>query len=148
MKTERLTKFITLAQLRNLGACVDQLEIFERTFGDSAEVSHENIPKALAAELDVAWIAWRALGGPAGAAYRAATTPAQAAFATANEEAGAALVAALVYARVSAYAPAVARAHQTYDTKRSSLRAPFYAAIASAFVTAYLSQIEMETHHV
>jgi hypothetical protein len=32
MKTERLTKFITLAQLRNLGACVDQLEIFEPTF--------------------------------------------------------------------------------------------------------------------
>ncbi len=48
---------ITLEWLAEQYACEDQIEIFKKVFGDSAELNETNAVKALEAELDLDWLA-------------------------------------------------------------------------------------------
>ena len=49
--------YVTAAMLRKRGACGDQVQLFERTFGKRRRVllTLENIKKAQEADLDVMW---------------------------------------------------------------------------------------------
>jgi len=49
-------KYVTLKELKEVGACSWQLEKFKKTFGKRAEINKENIGKAWAAGLDVDWL--------------------------------------------------------------------------------------------
>ena len=53
----RKKNFITLEQLRDAKACLDQVELFERTFPGGVEVNDENVARAVSADLDVVWAA-------------------------------------------------------------------------------------------
>jgi hypothetical protein len=55
---ETTAPIITLAWLRENGACLDQVELFERTFGNRVEVTPANISKAHEARLNLAWLAY------------------------------------------------------------------------------------------
>ena len=66
------TKRITLDQLRKLEACEDQLEVFEATFGTSAAVTEVNLHRAVAAGLNIHWLAGKTLPAPALKAYNEA----------------------------------------------------------------------------
>jgi len=71
---------ITVAMLRKVHACEDQVELFERTFGKSARVTLTNCRKAAAAGLDLDWASGQMLSFPAREAYREATAFAWAAY--------------------------------------------------------------------
>ncbi len=52
-----MPKTITLEWLEEEYACGDQIEIFKRVFGDSAELNETNAVKAIEAEFDLGWLA-------------------------------------------------------------------------------------------
>lgn len=52
-------KRITLKFLERHKACEFQRDLFEATFGKSAEVNFSNITKAEKAGLSIMWLAWR-----------------------------------------------------------------------------------------
>ena len=54
-KARMKKRTITLDELRSSRACKNQLELFERTFGDRIELTDENVRRAVDAGLDVEW---------------------------------------------------------------------------------------------
>jgi len=89
---------ITIAQLKKLEACSDQVALFEKIFGASAKVTLENCLIAAEAGLDIDWASQRLLTSrqraaylaaeaSAWAAYKAATGPAWADYETARAQA-------------------------------------------------------------
>ena len=46
---------VTYEQLKDLGACEDQLEVFKATFGESVVVNEESVQRAVDACLDLWW---------------------------------------------------------------------------------------------
>jgi hypothetical protein len=48
---------ITLDWLQSVKACEEQVVLFESTFGDSAEVTVENLEKAREVKLNLSWLA-------------------------------------------------------------------------------------------
>ena len=81
--TRRPSIVVTAASLEALGACLEQVELFRATFGESVTVPRRaSARRALAsrvaeARLDCNWYAQRALSAPARRAYDEATAPAQ-----------------------------------------------------------------------
>ena len=63
-----MPKTITLAQLRKLGACKDQVALFKVTFGSSVEVTVEAAVEH-ADKFDFDWAAGKLLSAPARAEY-------------------------------------------------------------------------------
>jgi hypothetical protein len=61
-------KYITVNHLK--GACEDQVALFRKTFGQSAELTAENWERAIQADLDVLWTI-RLLSRPAWEQYEA-----------------------------------------------------------------------------
>ena len=74
------TKRITLSQLRKLKACKDQLDLFKSTFGASAAVTEANLVRAVAAGLNIDWLAGKTLPAPARKAYNEALASAREAY--------------------------------------------------------------------
>ena len=50
-------KTITIEWLESEEACKDQVQIFTETFGDSADLTSENIREAVRVGLDIHWLA-------------------------------------------------------------------------------------------
>ena len=103
---------ITVKQLRALGACEDQVDLFQRLLGDSVEVT-EALCVGHAQEFGAGawdWAAAHLLSPPARAAYEAARAPAWAEYDAAT-------------------APALA----TYEAARATAWATYKAAVARAF---------------
>lgn len=53
----RPRRYVTIALLRHLNACEDQILLFEQTFGVRAQITSRNIARAVEAGLAVWWIA-------------------------------------------------------------------------------------------
>ena len=105
---------ITEDYLRRRNACLKQTNLFVETFPDGAEITLDNLLTAAKAELDVDWLARRALSGPARAAYAEAKAAARAACHRAMAPARAAYDEAMAPAR-AAYEEATAPARAAYD---------------------------------
>lgn len=118
--------YITTADLAD--ACSDQIALFERTFGDRAEITHANMEKAIAAGLYIgrlrclipesARTQYELVEGPAWKEYDKATTPA---------------FLALVHAATMEKRVATP---DEYDKITAPVRAKFYRAIAKPLVAA------------
>jgi hypothetical protein len=54
-------KTITVAWLRERNACANAVKLFRKTFGKSARITAANVRKAVAADLNLDWIAERVL---------------------------------------------------------------------------------------
>ena len=80
---------ITLAMLKEKGACTEQVAEFARRFGDGVEVT-ESVCVSVASVFDWEWAAQHFLTAAAEAAYSEATAPAGAAYSEARAAAGAA----------------------------------------------------------
>ena len=85
-------KTVTVEFLRKLGACSKQVELFVELFPDGAEVTEENVTKAIAGGMDVPWLSGR-LPPAARAEYERIEGPARAEY---ERIQGTALVAALL----------------------------------------------------
>ncbi len=80
-------KKITVEMLREMDACKDQVEVFERIFPDGASVTMKSLKKARDARLDIAWLEcllsdpalekYKKVVGLARAKYYKVVTPAQ-----------------------------------------------------------------------
>ncbi|WP_168709670.1 hypothetical protein [Rhodanobacter lindaniclasticus] len=66
---------ITLTDLVDNHACLDQRDLFVATFGDKAKIGPRNMAKAIKAGLHVFWLE-RLIPAPARAEYKNATAPA------------------------------------------------------------------------
>jgi hypothetical protein len=71
MSTHIKSRVLTLQQLVDLDACVDQVDLFRRTFGDSVDVTPD-LCERHAAEFDWEWAAQKLLTA---SAYQAAKRP-------------------------------------------------------------------------
>lgn len=71
-----MSKYITLKQLREAGACAPELEKFEELFGSRMYVSARRTLEAAEAGLDVDCAAQELLSADARAAYRRIRAPA------------------------------------------------------------------------
>ena len=71
-------KAITVRWLKARGACKDQLELFGRVFGQSAELTRTNAIRAAEAGLDLDWLAGQLLDAPLRAEYKRVTAAARA----------------------------------------------------------------------
>ena len=61
---------ITLKQLRRLGACINQVELFKATFGAKVEIT-EAVCKEYGGKFDTNWLAWKLFSPELYAEYRA-----------------------------------------------------------------------------
>ena len=95
------SRILTLKTLKRKGACIDQLELFEATFGKSAEVTVELAVKH-ASQFNFGWAACNLLTAAALAEYEKARAAARAAY----EKARAAAFAEYEKARAAAFAEA------------------------------------------
>jgi len=123
---------ITIAQLKKLKACDDQVELFKATFGASAEVTLENCLIAAKVELDFDWAARNLLNPAQKAAYEAAKAQARAAYEAAEAPVRAAYEAAEASAR-AAYAAAEAPSRAAYKAAKAPAWAAYEAVKASAW---------------
>ena len=126
---------ITVKQLKRLKACDDQVALFEKTFGASAEVTLENCLIAAEAGLDFDWAALRLLTSRQRADYEAATAPARAAYRVATAPARADYEAAIAPAWAD-YEAATAQARAAYLAATAQALADYEAALAQAFFEA------------
>ncbi len=69
-------KRVTAAQLRELGACKDQVETVEKHWPRGVPLTGPSIRKAMSLGLDVGWFAQAVLGAPALAEYNKVRAPA------------------------------------------------------------------------
>ena len=65
---------VTTQKLKDLGACPEQIELFRRTFGESADVTEANIVRAELEGLNVDWLGKRLVATETWREYEAATT--------------------------------------------------------------------------
>lgn len=56
--------FVTTEYLRSLDACEEQLEVFASVFPNGAEVTRENLERALKAGLNLDWFGQYVMGEP------------------------------------------------------------------------------------
>ena len=155
-----MTTVITLAQLREAGACKSQLDLFKKRFGESVRVTEE-LAIQYGPEFDTEWAAQNLLSPSAWDAYVVATasaratyddavTAAYAAFAAVVKTADATVTAAYdaalesddaiaLDAAYDAYAAVVTPAIAARDAALVPARVPYAAVSAMAFVRAYLS---------
>ncbi len=69
-------KRVTAAQLRELGACEDQVRTVEKHWPRGVPLTGPSINKAMSLGLDVGWFAQAVLGAPAWAEYNKVRAPA------------------------------------------------------------------------
>ena len=67
---------ITAKMLRGRGACKDQIDTFEQTWPDGAELTLDNLIRAAKLDLSIEWFAENFLSDPAGEAYMRTIAPA------------------------------------------------------------------------
>lgn len=120
------SRTLTLATLREKGACPDQIALFKRLFGDSVEVT-EALAAEHAGKFNVEWAANHLLSPQAQAAYYAVTSPSLAAYEAATARA------------LAAYEAATARAWAAYDAATARARDAYDAATARAWARAYIN---------
>jgi|SRR5882757_6600472 len=56
MAKQKLPTRITVAYLKKMEACTSKIDLFRRTFGNSAEINLENLRKAKAAGLNLGYL--------------------------------------------------------------------------------------------
>ena len=125
---------IAVKQLRALGACAEQVEMFECLFGASVEVTEALCVKH-AQDFGVGawdWAAGHLLSPSALAEYDAATAPARATYEAARAPARAEYDAARATAWAT-YEAATATTWAEYDAARAPAWATYKAAVARAF---------------
>lgn len=63
---------VTLTHLKQLRACINQVNLFQATFGEEVEVTEENCVLAAKAGIDIYWAAGNLLTKPQRKAYETA----------------------------------------------------------------------------
>ena len=127
---------ITYRELKNAGACADQLAEFKRRYGKSIEVTEEACAE-VAQVFDWDWAAYHLLTEPARKAYRDAIAPARKAYDDAIAPARKAYDDAIAPAQ-KAYNDAIAPAQKAYNDAIAPARKAYDDAIARAFARAYI----------
>ena len=127
---------VTLPLLRALGACEDQIDIFEALYPDGVDVAPATVEAAHVAGLNVVWLATSearatrdAASAPAKAAYQAATAPAKAAYRAAVAQAWADYQATIAPAWAD-YQAAIAPAKADYQAAVDKVWAAYQDATA------------------
>jgi hypothetical protein len=128
-----MSRVLKLQQLVDLDACVDQVDLFRRTFGDSVDVTPD-LCERYAAEFDWGWAAKHFLTERAYEAYDAAERPLMEAYEAARRP----LMEAYEAARrplMEAY-----EAYEAYEAARRPLQEAYEAARARTFGELYVSE--------
>ena len=128
---------LTLRQLIDEGACVDQRALFKATFGESVDVT-EDLCVQHAQDFDWIWAAYHLLSADQQVVYNSALSQAQAAYGAALSQERAAYRAAVNQAR-AAYDAAVNQAGAAYDAAVDQAQAVYSAAQATTWARAYNS---------
>jgi hypothetical protein len=123
---------ITHWQLAALGACDDQRDIFKATFGAKAEVTEANARTAVAAGLDINWLAERVLTGPYREQYEAVRRQAWEQYEAVRRQAE------------EQYEAVRRQAEEQYEAVRRQAWEQYQIARALAFVNAYNAQVGEE----
>jgi hypothetical protein len=121
------TRTLTLQTLKDVGACTEQLLLFNQLFGESVEIS-ESACILVADKFDWNWAANKLLSASAWQAYDEAKASAGEAYYEAKASAG------------KAYYEAKASAGKAYDEATASAGKAYYEATASAFAKQYIKE--------
>lgn len=119
--------FVTTEYLRSLDACEGQVKVFAMLFPNGAEVTRENLERALKVGLNLDWFGEHALGEP----YLAEMAAHDFEY---NEKAGAALSA---YEHFMATTPSLEEAeaaHSAYYTEIGEARAKLNSAVVEVIL--------------
>ena len=136
---------ITLAQLKKLGACEDQVALFRNNFGEEVEATEALCVKH-AQKFNWNWAANNLLSAPARRAYDEAMASAQQAYEEATAPAQRAYEEATAPAR-RAYDEATASAQQAYEEAMASAQQAYEEATARAFARAAINKAKGVTSH-
>jgi hypothetical protein len=123
---------ITASRLESLGACLDQVVLFRKTFGESAPLTLDNCKIAAGAGLDIDWAAQRLLKATAWKAYEEARAPAWKAYVEAAAPAWKAYGEAAATAW-KAYVESTATAWKAYGESTDTAWKDYEEAKATAF---------------
>lgn len=130
-----MSKIITYAQLKKLGACQDQLEIFKSKFGDSVKLTLKLV-KANSSTFDFEWAAKSLLTSSAYAEYERTIAPAYAEYGrirvSAYAEYGRTIAPAL-----AEYGRTITPAYTEYERTRELAYAEYGRISAIAFFNLY-----------